>query len=979
MTTAFKNLAKTLDGEIHFDPLHRALYATDASMYREMPMAVVHPKNISDLLKTVAFAREQRISLIPRAAGTSLAGQVVGSGMVVEIAKHFTGLLEVNEKEKWCRVQPGIIRDDLNLLLKPHGLLFGPETSTANRATIGGMIGNNSCGLHSIIWGSARDQLISCQVILSDGSEAVFEELTPEAFHQKRSLKTLEGRIYQNIFEELTPTAAQEEIRREFPKPHIPRRNNGYAVDLLLRSNLFTPTGPNFNMCQLLAGSEGTLAIVTEAKLRLANVLPPVVACVALHFHDLVESLHANIVAVRHKPAASELIDEVTINMARENHTARQNSQWIVGAPKSIIVVEFAKNTREEVDAAANALIRDLKEKKLGYAYPVFYNDGSHDETKPIWALRKAVLGLMFSATSETKPVNVVEDCAVDVADLPEFYRRHEKIIRDKGVASSTSAHAGTGELHTIPFLNLKTTEGLRLLREILEETVILTKEFQGSLSGEHGDGRLRGEFIRKMIGDKNYELCRRIKKTWDPENLFNPNKVVDAPPVEKDLRYVPHTKNFIPTVFNWDAQGGVLRAAEQCNGMGECKKSGRTGGIMCPSYMATHDEKHTTRGRANILREYLTNSPKKNPFDHAEIKEVMDLCLSCKGCKSECPSSVDVAKLKAEFQQNYMDAHGAPLRSRMIAGFASSMTLASLAPGLFNFFAKNPLTAWLFKKVIGFANQRSIPTLHSETLKRWYVKNYRPISPEDSNYRGRIFLFCDEFTDLNDTTIGMAAIQLLHKLGYVLVLRNSAESGRAMLSKGFLRSAQKLAVKNVLAFKDLITEETPLVGIEPSAISVFKDEYPDLVPKELLPDAKKLSKNTLMFEEFICREIAKGKISPDSFTQESRLVKVHGHCHQKSLTDAGLVAKALSLPKNFKVETIPSSCCGMAGSFGYEKEHYDISMKIGELTLFPSIRNSPDHTIIAASGTSCRHQIHDGTGVRARHTAEILLESLVS
>lgn len=974
MNPLFRELSAELEGEIHFDDLTRSLYATDASMYREMPRAVIHPRTKDDLIRIVRFAGKNKIPIVPRASGTSLAGQVVGNGIVVEIAKHFSKLLEVNEKEKWARVEPGLIRDDLNLLLKPHGLLFGPETSTANRATIGGMIGNNSCGLHSIIWGSARDHLISCKMILSDASEAEFGEISAVDFHKKCAEQTLEGALYRNILAELSPPDVQDGIRREFPKPHIPRRNNGYAIDLLLRSNVFTPGGPNFNMCALIAGSEGTLGLVAEAKLRLVPVPPRVVACLAIHFKDMIESLHANVVAVTYKPGASELIDEFTINMARENHTARQNSQWIVGEPKSVIVVEFARETREEVEVLVNGLTADLKKRGLGYAYPVFYND----ETKPIWALRKAVLGLLYSGLSEVKPVNVVEDCAVDVADLPEFYRRHEKIIRDKGVAVSTSAHAGTGELHTLPFLDLRTPDGLRLLREILEETVALTKEFQGSLSGEHGDGRLRGEFIRKMIGEKNFEICRKIKKTWDPETIFNPNKVIDAPPVEKDLRYQPTKKKEIKTFFNWERQGSVQKAAELCNGMGECKKTGKTGGIMCPSYMATLDEKHTTRGRANILREYLTSSAKKNPFDHEEILEVMDLCLSCKGCKSECPSSVDVAKLKAEFLQNYYDANGSSLRSKLIAGFASNMAFASTAPWLFNFLAKNAATAFIFNKLIGFSTKRSIPTLHSTTLFRWFRKSYRPISKDDSRYKGSLFLFCDEFTDLNDTQVGITAVKLLDRLGYEVKILPSFESGRAQISKGFLRSAKKLAEKNVALFKDLVSAETPLVGIEPSAISVFKDEYPDLVSAEQRESAKRLAQNSLMFEEFICREIDAERISSATFTQASRKVLVHGHCHQKSLSDAGLIARALSLPKNFQVETIPSSCCGMAGSFGYEKEHYEVSMKIGNLTLFPAVRKAGENAVIAASGTSCRHQIADGTGVRARHTAEILFENLV-
>ncbi|SMO33748.1 FAD-binding and (Fe-S)-binding domain-containing protein [Solitalea koreensis] len=975
MSELLKKFSKELEGEIHYDTFNRILYATDASMYREMPQAVVYPKNNNDLKKVVKFAQKHNLGIIPRAAGTSLAGQVVGNGIVVEVAKHFTQLLEVNEKERWCRVQPGIIRDDLNLQLKKHGLLFGPETSTANRAMIGGMIGNNSCGLHSIIWGSTRDHLISCKVILSDGSETEFKELTPEEFKQKLTLKNLEGNIYRKIYEELSVADTQEEIQNEFPKPHIPRRNNGYAIDLLLRSNIFTPSGPNFNMCKLIAGSEGTLCLITEAKLRLEPLPPKVIGCVAMHFNDIIESLKANVIAVNYKPGASELIDDYTVKLARTNPTASQNSQWIIGDPKSVIIVEFARNSKEEIEEVANSMVAEIKSAGLGYAFPIFYND----DTKPLWDLRKAVLGLMYSGASDVKPVNLVEDCSVDVIDLPEFYDQHQQLIKAKGVELTTSAHCGTGELHTLPFINLKSEHGIKLLREILEETVVLVKKYNGSLSGEHGDGRLRAEFIRKMVGEKNYELCRQLKYTWDPKNIFNPNKIVDTPPMDVDLRYTPGQETpLLPTYFNWDKQGGVIRATELCNGTAECKKSGATGGIMCPSYMATLNEKDTTRARANVLREFLTHSRKTNRFDQNEIYEVMDLCLSCKGCKSECPSSVDVAKLKAEFLQHYYDANGAPLRSKLIANFTKSMTVASNFPRLFNFFVTNNFTSGIFKKLTGFAPKRSIPTLYKTTLKRWYKHNNQMLNPADQNYKGSVYLFCDEFTNLNDVEIGITTIKLLNRLGYNVLMTDHPESGRTQLSKGFVKQAIPLAKANVEIFSKLINERIPLIAIEPSIVTCFKDDYVDLVGAEWALAAAQLAKNSLMFEEFIADEIEKGKITSDQFTQEKRTVKLHIHCHQKSLSSPIPLIQTLSLPRNYIVMNLPTSCCGMAGSFGYEAEHYEVSQTLGEMVLFPAVRNSSEGTIIAASGTSCRHQIKDGTGVRAKHTAEILYDALI-
>ncbi|MDR0532394.1 MAG: FAD-binding oxidoreductase [Verrucomicrobiales bacterium] len=972
-TDIYSPLQSSLKGEFHDDDFHKILYATDASMYREIPEGVIIAHHKDDLIKAVNFARQNKLSIIPRAAGTSLAGQVVGKGIVVEISKYFNKVLEINEQEHWVRVEPGIIRNDLNLQLKPHGLLFGPETSTANRALIGGMIGNNSCGLHSIVWGCVRDHLISCKAILADGNEVEFKELTPEEFKQKLTLKTLEGRIYQKIHQELSRQEVTVEIRTQFPRPNISRRNNGYAIDLLLRSNIFTLGGPNFNMCQLIAGSEGTLCLITEAKLNLVPLPGQFVGCVAMHFNDTVEALKANVIAVNYKPNASELIDNYTVTLGRMNTTATQNSQWIIGEPKAIIVVEFSRDTREEIDDLANRLIAEIRQAGYGYAYPVYHNE----QTQPIWALRNAVLGLMYSKPSDTKPINLVEDCAVEVTDLPEFFAQHSKLIQVKGVEVTTSAHAGTGELHTLPFVNLKSKEGVHIIREILEETVTLVKKYGGSLSGEHGDGRLRAEFTRKMIGEKNYELCQQIKYTWDEQNIFNPNKIVDAPPMDVSLRYSPGQKiPKIKTYFNWQNQSDIVRATELCNGTGECKKSGLTGGIMCPSYMATLDERHSTRGRANIMREFLTNSTKQNRFDHDEIKRVMDLCLSCKACKSECPSSVDVAKLKAEFLQNYYDLHGTPFRSKLIANFSRNMRLSSLAPWAYNFFASNFLTASVIKKISGFAQDRSIPLLYHTPLFKWYRRHYPQLKQQHQTSRS-VYLFCDEFSNYNDGEIGIATIQLLFRLGYDVKMVKSAESGRTHLSKGFVKNAKQLAIKNVRQFAPLISKEVPLIGIEPSAISCFKDDYLSLVPQEQLDEAKKLAVHSFMFEEFICREIDAGNIKAEQFTASKREVKVHVHCHQKSVSNPALVIRALSLPKNYIVTNIPTSCCGMAGAFGYEKEHYDVSMQIGNMVLFPTVKSSSIQTIIAASGTSCRHQIKDGTNRNAVHSAEILLQAL--
>ncbi len=587
---------------------------------------------------------------------------------------------------------------------------------------------------------------------------------------------------------------------------------------------------------------------------------------------------------------------------------------------------------------------------------------------------------MLGNLPGDEKAVAVIEDTAVDVNDLPAYIRDFNEILRKHGMSSVHYAHAGSGELHLRPIINLKTAEGHRQYRMIAEEIATLVKKYNGSLSGEHGDGRLRGEFIPQMVGPHNYELMRQIKRTWDPDGIFNPGKIVDTPPMDTFLRYEAgqQTPPF-DTVFRYHDQD-VLQHAEQCNGSGDCRKTEGSGGTMCPSYMATRNEKDTTRARANILREMLTRSPKENRFDHEEIKEVMDLCLSCKGCKSECPSNVDVAKLKAEFLQHYYDANGVPIRSRLIANFATLSGLASLVPWAYNAVLRTPVLRRVANRVIGFHPDRTMPLLHRTTLKGWYKTHTanRASPAEALPSTPVVYLFCDEFTNYNDVEVGQKAIMLLERLGYTVIIPEHGESGRASLSKGLLRDAKKMAEHNIRVLNDIITVDTPLVGIEPSAILTFRAEYPDLVSDELLDDANRLAHCALTFEEFIAREIDAKRIRPEQFTTETRLIKLHGHCQQKAVSSLVPGKKAMSLPKNYTVHLIPSGCCGMAGSFGYEAEHYELSMQIGELVLFPAVRQQPDDVIIAAPGTSCRHQIKDGTSRKAKHPAEILYEALL-
>lgn len=968
----FEQLTSDFEGELYFDTTtpHQAirkLYATDASVYQEMPLAVALPRSSKDIQKLIAFATRHQLTLIPRAAGTSLAGQVVGNGIVVDISKYFDKILEVNSQERWVRVQPGVIRDDLNAFLKPYGLMFGPETSTASRAMVGGMIGNNSCGLHSISWGTTRDHLLEVKALLSDGSEVHFGPEVSKANSSKKTEGNLRQQIDNEIFALLSTPSYQEEFHKNFPKKTVTRRNTGYALDALLDTAPFGGTEA-FNLCRLIAGSEGTLCFVTEAKLNLLPLPPAELGLLCIHCTSLHESLLANGLAMRHQPLASELVDKYIMDFTKGHNEYRHNRFFIEGDPAAMLMVEFGAATRPEVEAMASRLVTELKAANLGYAYPLLFGD----ESKKAWDVRKAGLGLIRNLPGDTQPVNLIEDCAVAVEDLPDYIQDLGEVLQKHGVHASYYAHAGAGELHVEPMVNLKTSEGKATFRAILADTAVLLKKYNGSLSGEHGDGRLRGEFIPFMMGEQVYELFRKVKAIFDPNGVFNRGKIVDTPPMNEFLRYQPdQVTPKTETVFDFSHQESILRLAEKCSGSGDCRKTQITGGTMCPSYMASRRERDTTRARANMLRHFYTDAA-PTPTSAEETKEILDLCLSCKGCKSECPSSVDIAKMKAEFLQSYYDKNGVPFRARLIANFTQQMKLASLVPWAYNAVFGTESLRKIANRIVGFHPDRTMPMLSSTTLKQWAKGR-----GQEAKGKGQVYLFCDEFTNFNDVEIGQKAIQLLEKLGYEVIIPNHLESGRTYLSKGLVKEAKKIAIQNVTLLKDLISSETPLVGIEPSALLTFRDEYLDLVPASLREEAQKLAQNALLFDEFIAREIDAKNIRSNQFTEDRQLIKLHGHCHQKALGSLTPTKKMLSLPQNYQVQLIPSGCCGMAGSFGYETEHYELSMQVGELVLFPTVRQQPNDVLIAAPGTSCRHQIKDGTGKKALHPIEILWNAL--
>lgn len=964
-------LASGYEGEFANDDTSLRLFSTDASEYQERPLGVAWPKSAEDVKRLILCAARNGFGLIPRTAGTSLAGQCVGAGLVMDLSRHFRRILKIDAENRRVIVQPGVIRNELNARLAEHGLFFGPETSTANRAMIGGMVGNNSCGANSLIYGSTRDHLVRVRGYLSDGSEVVFESLASEAFANKCEGSSLESKIYRTVRDMLGTRSNRDEIVRQFPLASIPRRNTGYALDLLMQSQVFDESeSDSFNFCRLIAGSEGTLFVATEIELSCDPLPPPYHALICWHFRSLENALRGNLVALGHHPSAVELIDKHILDCSRENLDLARKREFLIGDPAALLVIEFRQESAAALDEVLHNAEIELTTSGLGYTMATLRGS----EANNVWDLRRAGQAVINNVPGNNKPREVAEDTAVDVHMLPDYIRDFSSLMQKHGIDCVYYGHAATGELHMRPIFSLHDRKGVRLFRSVAQDVAALVKKYRGSLSGEHGDGRLRGEFLRLMLGDRCYAMIGEIKHAFDPHNIFNPGVIFNAPPMDASLRHNPdeHPPDW-DTYFDWSQTGGIIGAAEKCNGAGECLKTAASGGTMCPSYMATRNEEDSTRGRANLLRQLMTDQG-KIALESTELHRVLDLCLGCKGCKSECPSSVDLARLKAESLQGYHDKHGIPLRSRIIANFEKINHLARLAPWAWNAIFGTPGLRKVANRLAGFHPLRTIPLLPKETLLDWF-RSHQP--DPNAGTVGEVFLFADEFTNFQDAHVGIKTVQLFERLGYRIEIPKHVESGRSSLSKGILQTARARARQNVRMLHSLVSSDKPLIGIEPSALLSFRDEYPDLLRGEEQTRARSLASHCLLVDEFIVREMDAGRITAESFVFSEKAIRIHGHCHQKSLAGLTPTIRALSLIPGYDVRAIPSGCCGMAGSFGYEAEHYGLSMRIGELVLFPSVRQTPPDTLVCAPGTSCRHQIYDGTGRHALHPSEILWKAL--
>ncbi|MBI2367426.1 MAG: FAD-binding protein [Deltaproteobacteria bacterium] len=945
-------LKKRIEGDVRFDRYSRLLYSTDASIYQIEPIGIVVPRHKGDVQAVIEVANRLNVSVLARGGGTSLAGQTVGHSIVLDFSKYMKDVFEVNKEELWCRVQPGFVQDELNAHVRPMGLQFGPDTSTSNRATIGGMIGNNSAGAHSLTYGKTLDHVIELTVLLSDGSEVVLKDLSADTFESKSRADTLEGRVYREI--ERLAQRHKNEILARYPK--IMRRVSGYNLDEFIKSQ-------PFNLSRMIVGSEGTLATVVEAKMRLVPK-PKWTAMDVIHFNDDIEALEASQAILETAPYALESTDQMILGLARGNIVQSQRLGFVQGNPSSLLMVEYAGETEEEVKAQVAKLEELRKRKKIGYASTLAFKP---EEVKAIWGVRKAGLGLLLGTRGDKKPIAFVEDTAVEPSKLPEFIKRFRAIVSGHDTVAGYYGHCSVGCMHIRPLINLKEESEKQKMVSIANAILELVLEFNGAMSGEHGDGLARSHFNAKLFGPALYDAFRQVKRAFDPKNLMNPGKVVDSPAMTESLKISPQYKTWEPrTTLDFAEQGGFVRAVEMCSGMGECRK--KLDGTMCPSYMGTLDEEHSTRGRANALRSVLSGKVPKEEFTGKRLYEVMDLCLECKACKAECPSNVDMAKLKYEFLDHYHRANGLPLRNRIFGGIETLNRIGSKLAPLSNWVANSGLNRWLMELLVGVDRRRPLPQFASETFEDWFRKH----QAESDGSKGEVVLFHDTFNNFNTPNVAIAATRFLERSGYRVLVVEKRCCGRPMISKGMLTQAKENAAWNVDKFAPYAEKGIPIVGLEPSCLLTLRDEYPEFIRTNT---AKKVAANSFLLEEFVQREQAAGRLTIKG-SGNGRKVLLHGHCHQKALVGT-VPTVAVLKTAGFEVSEVDSGCCGMAGSFGFEKEHYDLSLTIGNRRLAPAVKAAAADVEIVAPGISCRQQIDHLAGRKAKHPVEVLWDTM--
>jgi anaerobic glycerol-3-phosphate dehydrogenase C subunit len=952
------DLRRRIFGDVRFDAYSRAMYSTDASIYQIQPIGVVIPRDLDDVVGVISSCSDAGVAVLPRGGGTSLAGQTVNYAVVLDFSKYMNRIREVNPNERWVRAEPGITLDELNNQLRVHGLHFPPDPSTSNRATVGGAIGNNSCGSHSVVYGKTVDHVKELEVVLSDGSSTRFKPLEEAALDEKLARKDLEGRVYNDVIS----IAAEHRDQIAIHYPKIMRRVSGYNLDMMLETD-------QINLSSMVVGSEGTLVAVAEAKLNLES-MPKFKGLGVLHFERLIEAMEATINVLEHNPSAVELMDSMIIERCRESLGFARRITFLEGNPNAVLLVEFFGESLKEVESKIDALKQDMQRRGLGFACVVAMNP---EDQANVWAVRSAGLGLLMSVVGDTKPLPFVEDTAVAPEMLPEYVRRFDEIVRHHDTVAAYYGHASFGCLHIRPMVNIKLEEGLDKLISISNQVAELVLEFGGSLSGEHGDGIVRGVWNEKMFGSKLYSAFRDVKRSFDPIGIMNPGKIVDCPPITENLRLGPGYQAIEPsTVMDFSSTGGFARSIEMCSGLGACRKT--LGGTMCPSYMVTLDEEHSTRGRANALRSVLTGALPTSEFNSRRLYDVLDLCLACKGCKAECPSNVDMAKIKYEFLHHYYKHHWIPLRMRFFSNIATVNRLISFVRPLANSLIANNLIKWVMDKLLKIDKRRNLPLLAKATFATWFKKRGSKPNYQGNNVKkGQVVLFHDTFMNYNEPQVGRAMIDLLEAAGFHVTLADKVCCGRPMISNGMLEKARQNAKINVDKLYPHARNGVPIIGAEPSCLLTLRDEYPDLL---LTHESKVVAENSFLIEEFLVKLHNDGQLNL-RFKETPERVLFHGHCHQKALTGTRASIEALKLVPGLQIDEVDAGCCGMAGAFGYEKEHYEMSMAIGERRLFPSVRSAVNSRI-AITGVSCRSQVRDGTGRRPEHVVEILRDALV-
>jgi FAD/FMN-containing dehydrogenase/Fe-S oxidoreductase len=945
----YQALRSRVRGELRFDKVSRALYSTDASVYQIEPLGVLIPQSQADVVEAVRICHEFRCPITMRGGGTSQAGQAIGDGLQIDISKYVNRLVEVNPEERWARVEPGIVLDELNAQLKPHNLRFAPDITTASRATLGGMIANNSSGARSVLYGKTIDHVLELKVALSDGAVAHFGEVDGPELMRKCSGESLEADCYRTVRRLAIQHA--EEVDCRYPK--IMRRVGGYNLDE------FVSPGRPFNMAKMIVGSEGTLGIVLEAKVALVP-LPKHKSVLTVEFPTVLDALGATPIILRHKPSAVEVMDKFILDHTSQNPALDLiKKSFLGGDPGGLLCVEFYDDRAEALRPRMEAVEADLR----GIATHCHYAMDLPSQQR-IWGVREAALGLSTSMKGDAKSISFVEDTAVAPEKLRDFIDRFLGIIRKHDTVAGIYAHASVGCLHVRPVVNMKTESGVRKFESIANEVSDLVLEFGGSLSAEHGDGLVRSPFMRKMFGPVLYEAFRTIKRTFDPLGILNPGKIVDAPPITSNLRFGAgyQTPN-PPTWFDYSGYGGMGGAVEMCSGVGACRK--KLEGTMCPSFMATRDEMHSTRGRANVLRLAMAGRLGEAGLGDKGVKQVLDLCLECRACKSECPVGVDMSRFKSEFLADYWKRHGVSLRARALGHVHGLAQVAAPVAPLANAIAQSALGRWLNERILGIDARRTPPAWATRTLEQSVAS-----APEPD-----VYLFKDTFTNFYHPEVGTAAIALLNSLNLGAALAPNVCCGRPLISQGLLEEARDCAARNVERLLPAARRQLPIVFCEPSCLSSVKEDLPDLLRGEAKQQALAIAHQCVSLEEFLeTRHPGKLRLRAGP-----KRVLLHGHCHQKSM---GLLAPAKALLGRIpgaEVIDLDAGCCGMAGSFGYAKDHFEVSRLIAERKLLPAARAMSSDDVLVAAGVSCRHQVHDLASREAIHPAVLLSRLLDS